>query len=187
MHLGTLTSSELYFPSPLEIASRRMPVGQQAALILLGLTLFFACVRMLNVTAVLPFWWFYPLSVLNIWFFIFAAAADIRQPRFRLFFELLEFRHSNRKTFAGGNKERGLYANVLKSLGRNAIVGRESFFNKKRFWWFICEKPEALVDSLEWMTAGVLAYDFVQQADNVYAAEVTAEFWTRWDPTTDQK
>ena len=65
---------------------------------------------------------------------------------------------------------------MLKSLGRNAIVGRESFFNKKRFWWFICEKPEALVDSLEWMTAGVLAYDFVQQADNVYAAEVTAEF-----------
>ena len=89
-------------------------------------------------------------------------------------FELLEFSQRNRKVFVGDNREMGRYAEVLKTLGRNAIVGRKRFFRKQHYWQFLCEKPRMLMQSLELMKATGLVYDFAQKADKSFAAIVVA-------------
>ena len=86
----------------------------------------------------------------------------------------LEWNPNNRQAFVGLNMNMDVYAKVIKSLGRDAIVGKERFFEMPYYWTFVCEKPDVLIESLESMKAAGLVYAFLREAQLVHVKSVSA-------------
>ena len=82
-----------------------------------------------------------------------AKEAPFRDSDPNLGFYLLELNQKNRKAFVGENPVTDMYTNIIRSIGKDAIVGRERFFPQPNYWHFDCEKPIVLIRSLEFMKA----------------------------------
>ena len=66
------------------------------------------------------------------------------------------------------------YTRIVKSMGRDAIVGKDRFFEMTFYWVFICEKSDTLIASLESMKAAELVYPFLNKAHFSHAKYVSA-------------
>ena len=91
---------------------------------------------------------------------------------------LLEANQNNRKVIVSPTSWLGTYKKIIKSLGRNVIVGKENFFAIAYYWRFFVEKQWMLLETLEWMKAAGLVDPFLKETEKV------AEKWVVDHATT---
>ena len=78
---------------------------------------------------------------------------------------LLEANQNNRRVILASRSYLRIYKRLIKSLGRNVIVGKENFFTVAAYWKFFVEKQWLLLETLEWVKAAGLVYFFLHEAD----------------------
>ena len=92
---------------------------------------------------------------------------DIGSQPFKASF-LVRLNRKNRRVLVGPIERMLVYADFIKSLGLNAVVGKDVFWEKYFYWMFMVDKGILLRETLEAMKASGLVYEFSHRAHYRY-------------------